>query len=113
MRISCLPSHFRTSLFAAILYFCAPTSARAQAPYLYASIPSASTSQVAAFSVDILRRSDRSVGLTIPRIPTVLGGDENIGYMCCNPIALWAGLVRRQIQKSSVENIADLGACIP
>jgi len=52
MRTSCRPSQLRTSLFATILYFCAPTSAHAQAPYLYASIPGASTSQVAAFSVD-------------------------------------------------------------
>jgi Lactonase, 7-bladed beta-propeller/Abnormal spindle-like microcephaly-assoc'd, ASPM-SPD-2-Hydin len=52
MRPSCLKSPFRITIFAAVLYLLAPSSGQAQAPYLYVSIPGATTSQVAAFSVD-------------------------------------------------------------
>jgi 6-phosphogluconolactonase (cycloisomerase 2 family) len=60
--LKCLRSPLRTALFAALLYLFAPASAQAQAqapaqattaaPYLFASIPAGSASQVAAFSVD-------------------------------------------------------------
>ncbi len=51
MRLSCLSSPLRTIFFATICYLVAPASAQAQSPYLYASIPGATGSQVAAYSV--------------------------------------------------------------
>jgi centrosomal CEP192-like protein/lactonase family protein with 7-bladed beta-propeller len=51
MRISCLQSPFRTLVFTALLFLIAPQAAHAQSPYLYASIPGGTTSQILGFSV--------------------------------------------------------------
>ncbi len=51
MRLSCLQSPLRTLAFTALLYLLAPSPARAQSPYLYASIPGGATSQIAGYSV--------------------------------------------------------------
>src|ERR1700722_9629816 len=52
MRIPCPRSPLRTLLFSAFLYLFNATLAQAQAPYLYASIPSGrTTSQIVGFSV--------------------------------------------------------------
>jgi Lactonase, 7-bladed beta-propeller len=53
MRSSCLQPPLRTFAFTAIIWLYATTSARAQSPYLCASIPGGTTSQVAGFSVGL------------------------------------------------------------
>jgi hypothetical protein len=57
MRSSCLQSPLRTLVFTALSYLFAPAAAHAQSastppPYLFASVPNGTTSNVAAFSVD-------------------------------------------------------------
>jgi 6-phosphogluconolactonase (cycloisomerase 2 family) len=79
MRISCLQSLLRTLVFTALLFLflIAPAPAHAQSPYLYASIPGGTTSQVVGFSV--------ALDGTLKQVPGTFNVSREGGLLTTDP----------------------------